>query len=64
MTTIALSAHFDGEKIKLDEPHQLPANARLVVVVLPEDDERQEWSSLHPTSGESLRRRRTRIHHG
>lgn len=46
MTTVALSAHFDGEKIQLDEPCQLPPNARLVVVVLPSDDERQEWSKL------------------
>jgi hypothetical protein len=46
MTTVALSAHFDGEKIQLDEPCKLPHNARLVVVVLPTDDERQEWTRL------------------
>ncbi|MSR65011.1 MAG: hypothetical protein EXS18_04430 [Verrucomicrobiae bacterium] len=46
MTTVALSAHFDGEKIQLDEPCKLPENARLVVVVLPTDDDRQEWSRL------------------
>jgi hypothetical protein len=46
MTTVALSAHFDGQKIQLDEPCRLPANARLVVVVLPDDGERQEWSRL------------------
>jgi hypothetical protein len=46
MTTVALSAHFDGEKIQLDEPYKLPEKARLVVVVLPEDDQRQEWSRL------------------
>ena len=46
MKTLALSAHFDGEKIQLDDPYDLPENTRLVVVVLPHDDERQEWSRL------------------
>jgi hypothetical protein len=46
MRTIALSAHFDGEKIQLDEPCRLPPNTRLMVVVLPDDGERQEWSRL------------------
>jgi hypothetical protein len=46
MTTVALSAHFDGEKIQLDEPYKLPDNARLVVVVLPQNGEREEWSRL------------------
>ncbi len=46
MTTVALSAHFDGKKIQLDEPYKLPENARLVVVVLPPGDERQEWLQL------------------
>lgn len=43
MKTVALTAHFDGEKVQLDEPCQLEPNARLMVVVLP-DDERQAWS--------------------
>jgi hypothetical protein len=46
MKAVALTAHFDGEKVQLDEPFQLEANARLVVVVLPPDDERTAWSSL------------------
>jgi len=46
MTTVALSAHFDGEKIQLDEPYKLQDNARLVVVVLPSNGERDEWSRL------------------
>lgn len=53
MTTVALSAHFDGKKIELDEPYPLPHNARLVVIVLPADDERQEWSRL---AGQQLAR--------
>lgn len=44
MKAVALTAHFDGEKVQLDEPFQLDPNARLVVVVLPPDDERHAWS--------------------
>lgn len=44
MTTVALTAHFDGEKVRFDEPCQIETNARLVVVVLPPDDERHDWS--------------------
>lgn len=44
MKTVALTAHFDGEKIQLDEPCQLEPNARLMVVVLPPDDQRQAWA--------------------
>jgi hypothetical protein len=46
MKTIALGAHYDGSKIELDEPYPLPENARLVVIVLPQDDERQDWLRL------------------
>ena len=45
MKTVALTAHFDGKKVQFDEPCQIEANARLVVVVLP-DDERGAWSRL------------------
>ena len=43
---MALTAHFDGEKVQFDEPYQLETNARLVVVVLPPDGERYEWSQF------------------
>ncbi|HTS67948.1 MAG TPA: hypothetical protein VMO17_03115 [Terriglobia bacterium] len=46
MKTIALGARYDGNKIELDEPYPLPENARLVVIVLPHDDERQDWLRL------------------
>ncbi len=39
-----MTAHFDGEKVQSDEPSQLAANSRLMVVVLPPDDERLAWS--------------------
>ncbi len=46
MKTVALSAHYDGKKIELDEPYPLPENAHLVVIVLPPDDERHDWLRL------------------
>lgn len=46
MTTVALTAHFDGEKVQFDEPCHLEVNARLMVVVLPPDDERFAWSQF------------------
>jgi hypothetical protein len=44
MTTVALTAHFDGEKVQFDEPCQIEANARLMVVVMPPNDEHHAWS--------------------
>ena len=35
MPTIALRAHYDGERIVLDEPYNLPAHASLMVTLLP-----------------------------
>ncbi len=49
MKTVTLTAHVSGDSIQLDEPFALPANARLLVTVLPEslpDAERQEWYPL------------------
>ena len=46
MKTVALTAHYDGEKVQFDEPCQLDTNARLVVVVLPSEDDRHAWSQL------------------
>ncbi|HTR43933.1 MAG TPA: hypothetical protein VMH87_20160 [Pseudomonadales bacterium] len=43
MRPVALTAHFDGEKVQFDEPCQIDVNARLVVVVLPPENERQTW---------------------
>lgn len=34
MLTVLLQAHFDGQQIVLDEPYNLPANARLLVTLL------------------------------
>jgi hypothetical protein len=49
MKTVTLAAHFDGEHIQLDEPFKLPADARLLVTIVPEplaDAEREEWQAL------------------
>jgi hypothetical protein len=46
MRTVALTAHFDGEKVQFDEPCKIDANARLVVVVLPPEGERHAWSQF------------------
>ena len=47
MKTVSVSAHFDGEHIQLDEPLELEPNARLMVTVLPkQDDERSAWQRL------------------
>lgn len=47
MNTISIPAHFDGKHILLDEPYSLEPNARLLVTVLPEqDEEREDWLRL------------------
>ena len=35
MKTVTLSAHVEGNQIKLDEPFEIPSDARLLVTVLP-----------------------------
>lgn len=46
MPTVTLKAHYDGERILLDEPFDLPPNASLMITVLPPptDSEREEWA--------------------
>ncbi len=43
MPTAVLKAHFNGERIVLDEPFDLPANATLFVTVMAPDAERSAW---------------------
>ena len=53
MDTISVPAHFDGERILLDEPVQLEPNTKLIVTILPKHDpERESWLNL---SGRRLR---------
>ncbi|MCX6545195.1 MAG: hypothetical protein NTV05_12405 [Acidobacteria bacterium] len=35
MPSVSLKAHYDGKIIQLDEPLDLPANARMMVTVPP-----------------------------
>jgi hypothetical protein len=56
MKAKTLPAHFDGEHIRLDEPCELEPNTRLLVTVLPEeqqDEEREDWLYV---SGKGLAR--------
>ena len=51
MPTVILKAHYDGERIVLDEPFDLPADSPLMVTVLPVQGdhlsrERIEWTAL------------------
>jgi len=49
MKAITLTAHFDGERIQLDEPYALEPESRLLVTVLPHPDtanERESWGNL------------------
>lgn len=47
MDTISVQAHFDGERILLDEVLELEPNTKLIVTVLPKPDtEREEWMNL------------------
>ena len=46
MPTVALQAHYDGRNIVLDEPYDLPANANLMVTLLPakaDADPEEAW---------------------
>jgi hypothetical protein len=45
MPTVSLRAHYDGERIQLDEPFDLPPDVPLLVTVLaPEaDGDREAW---------------------
>ena len=43
----SIPAHFDGERILLDEPVELEPNTRLIVTVLSEEDfDRDVWLAL------------------
>ena len=46
MTPKTINAHFDGKQIVLDEPFELEPNMKIVVTILPADDEREDWARL------------------
>ena len=45
MPSVSLRAHYDGERIQLDEPFDLPPDVPLLVTVLPPEanDDRAAW---------------------
>jgi len=51
MPSVSLNAHFDGQSIILDEPFEIPNNARLLVTVVPPatDLDRGQWATLAGT---------------
>lgn len=51
MPSVSLNAHFDGQLIVLDEPFEIPNNARLLVTVVPPatDFDRDQWATLAGT---------------
>jgi hypothetical protein len=48
MPAITLKAHFDGERILLDEPFDLPRDVPLMVTVLApaSEEEHAQWARL------------------
>lgn len=57
MPMITLKAHFDGERIVLDEPFDLPADSPLMVTVLPDGAARpSEDAALASLSAKGLAR--------
>jgi hypothetical protein len=47
MPAVTLKAHWNGERILLDEPYELPPNAPLMVTVLPASaaDRVDDWTT-------------------
>ena len=41
-----IPAHFDGQHILLDEAVELEPNTKLLVTILPKDEENEEWRAL------------------
>lgn len=47
MPSITLNAHFNGQQIMLDEPFEIPSNAKLLVTVLENTDfEQNNWTAF------------------
>lgn len=49
MPIVALLAHFDGERICLDEPFDIEPDTKLIVTVLPKQEisnEHEDWLIL------------------
>ena len=55
MPMIAVPAHFDGERICLDEPFDLEPNAKLIVTILPGRESDSEYAAWSRLSGQRLK---------
>jgi hypothetical protein len=55
MDGITLKAHFDGERLLLDEPCDLPVNTPLIVTVLTQEVEMERAAWTH-SAAEGLAR--------
>ena len=56
MSTISLNAHYDGEKIVLDEPFSLPVNTPLIVTIFAKAEVAREAAEWYALSALSLSR--------
>ncbi|MGM0578166.1 MAG: hypothetical protein ACQEXJ_20745 [Myxococcota bacterium] len=52
MPTVSIKAHYDGERIVLDEPFELPPDSPLMVTVLPTPDAEmgEDWAGAAKTA--------------
>ena len=55
MPMIAVPAHFDGERICLDEPFDIEPNAKLIVTILPRRESDSEYAAWSRLSGQRLK---------
>lgn len=46
MKLVALRAHFDGERVQLDEPFELQPGTLVMVLVSGDDPDRADWLRL------------------
>ena len=56
MNAVTLKAHYDGERICLDEQFDLRPEAKLLVVVLSSADESTDFNELYELGRQSLAR--------
>lgn len=47
MPSVSVKAHFDGERIQLDEPVELPRDVPLLVTVLPAEEQDGDRAAVH-----------------
>lgn len=43
---LEIRGHFDGKQILFDEPCELPPNTKVIIKVVEDDEERNDWLEL------------------